>query len=128
MTVLLVLGRKAMSTVAVDWHEKAVPAFFGGDYVGGFLVPGHVGYHPGHSWLVRERKNLVRVGADEFAAALAGKLEKIELACKPSTWVFPWMRTGASIIPRRFSNAWSALRTTTRRCWGSRLAICTCRC
>ena len=107
MTVLLVLvtflifvvldyflnRRKAMSTVAVDWHEKAVPAFFGGDYVGGFLVPGHVGYHPGHSWLVRERKNLVRVGADEFAAALAGRLEKIELP-KPGQWI----RQGQKIV------------------------------
>ena len=35
---------------------------------------------------MRERKNVVRVGADEFAAALAGKLEKIELP-KPGQWI-----------------------------------------
>jgi glycine cleavage system H lipoate-binding protein len=36
--------------------------------------------------LLHERKNLVRVGADEFAAALLGKLEKIELP-KPGQWI-----------------------------------------
>ena len=38
-----------------------------------------VSYHSGHTWLVRERKNVVRMGADEFAAALVGKVENIEL-------------------------------------------------
>jgi glycine cleavage system H protein len=77
--------RKAIRTVAAE-DPKTVPAHVGGDYVDGFLVPQNVSYHSGHSWLVRERKNVVRVGADEFAAALAGKLEKIELP-KPGQWV-----------------------------------------
>jgi len=99
MTVLLVLAtflvfialdyavnrRKAIRTVGVE-VPQAVPASLGGDYVDGFLVPGNIGYHPGHSWLVRERKNVVRVGADEFAAALAGRVERIELP-KPGQWV-----------------------------------------
>ena len=62
------------------------PGPLGGDYVDGFLTPERVSYHPGHSWLVRERKNVVRVGADEFAAALVGKIEKIELP-KPGQWI-----------------------------------------
>ena len=65
----------------------------GGDYVDGFLVPENLSYHSGHSWLVRERKNVVRVGADEFAAALAGKVEKIELP-KPGQWI----RQGQKVI------------------------------
>ena len=77
--------RKAIRTVAAE-APKTVPAHVGGDYVDGFLVPQNVSYHSGHSWLVRERKNVVRVGADEFAAALAGRLEKIELP-KPGQWV-----------------------------------------
>ena len=98
MTVLLVLTtffvfivldyflnrRKVMATVAVE--AKAVPAQAGGDYVNGFLVPNSLSYHSGHSWLLRERKNVVRVGADEFAAALAGKIERIELP-KPGQWI-----------------------------------------
>jgi glycine cleavage system H lipoate-binding protein len=43
-------------------------------------------YHPGHGWALRERRNLVRVGVDEFAAALIGRAEKLELP-KPGQWV-----------------------------------------
>ena len=82
MTVLLVLATflvfvvldyflnrsRAIHTVAVE-VPKAVSAHQGGDYVDGFHVVETVSYHSGHSWVVRERKNLVRVGADEFAAA-----------------------------------------------------------
>ena len=99
MTVILVLAtflvlitldyvlnrRKALNTVAVE-APKAVPAAFGGDFVDGFLVPENVSYHAGHSWLVRERKNVFRVGADEFATALLGSIEKIELP-KPGQWI-----------------------------------------
>ena len=106
MTVILVLAtflvfivldyalnrRKAMSTVGVE-APKVSPALAGGDFVEGFLVPENVSYHSGHSWLVRERKNVVRVGADEFAAALAGKVEKIELP-KPGQWI----RQGQKVI------------------------------
>ena len=81
-----VLNRgKAMRTVPVA-ASKAVPAEFGGDLVEGFHVPQTVSYHSGHTWLMRERKNLVRVGADEFAAALLGKIEKIELP-RPGQWI-----------------------------------------
>src|SRR6478609_4119149 len=106
MTVLLVLGtflvfivldyalnsRKALRTVATEAHTP-VAARQEGDYVDGFLVPQAVSYHSGHSWLVRERQNVVRVGADEFAAALAGKIEKIELP-KPGQWI----RQGQKVI------------------------------
>jgi glycine cleavage system H lipoate-binding protein len=99
MTVLLVLGtflvfivldyalnrRKAIHTVPAEAHTAAADRL-GSDYVDGFLVPANVSYHSGHSWLVRERQNVVRVGADEFAAALMGKIEKIELP-KPGQWI-----------------------------------------
>jgi hypothetical protein len=89
MTVILVLitflafivldyvlnRRKSMAVQPVAAEApKAVPVL-AGDYVDGFHVPETVAYHPGHGWLVRERKNVVRIGADEFAAALAGKIE-----------------------------------------------------
>jgi glycine cleavage system H protein len=109
MTVILVLftflvfivldyvlnRRKAVATVAVETtalaDTAAAPVAAG--FVDGFHVPGHLSYHPGHSWLVRERKNVVRVGADEFAAALAGNVERIELP-KPGQWV----RQGQKIV------------------------------
>ncbi len=84
--------RKAIHTVPVEAPKQA-PAHVGGGYVEGFLVPANVSYHSGHSWLMRERKNVFRVGADEFASALAGKLEKIELP-KPGQWV----RQGQKVI------------------------------
>src|SRR3972149_2631099 len=55
-------------------------------YVEGFLVPDNLRYHPGHAWLLPERKHLVRVGVDEFAAALAGPLTEIERP-EPGHWV-----------------------------------------
>ena len=105
MTVILVLAtflgfivldyflnrRKAMATVPMP--APAAPAVLGGDYVDGFLTPETVSYHFGHCWLMRERKNLVRVGADEFAAALLGKVERIELP-KPGQWI----RQGQKIL------------------------------
>jgi glycine cleavage system H protein len=42
---------------------------------------------------MRERKNVVRIGADEFAAALLGKVERLELP-KPGTWI----RQGQKIL------------------------------
>ncbi|MBZ5583156.1 MAG: glycine cleavage system protein H [Acidobacteriia bacterium] len=76
--------KKALVTVPASAQKTAaVPR---GDYVDGFLTPENVSYHPGHSWVLRERKNLVRVGTDEFAAALVGKIEKLELP-KAGQWV-----------------------------------------
>jgi len=100
MTVILVLAtflvfividyalnrRKVVALAPAEAPHAAVPASTGGDYVDGFLVPAGLSYHPGHGWLVHERKNVVRVGADEFAAALAGKIEGIELP-KPGQWI-----------------------------------------
>lgn len=106
MTVLLVLAtflvfivldyvlnrNKAIATAPAE-AAHPVPAVIGGDFVSGFHVPESVGYHPGHSWLLRERKNVVRIGADEFAAALLGKIERVELP-KPGTWI----RQGQKIL------------------------------
>jgi glycine cleavage system H protein len=106
MTVLLVLAtflvfivldyamnRNKQMAIAPAVSPEIAPALMGGDYVGGFHVPVNVAYHPGHSWMMRERKNVVRVGADEFAAALLGKIEKLEVP-KPGTWV----RQGQKIL------------------------------
>jgi glycine cleavage system H protein len=107
MTVLLVLvtflafivldyvlnRRKAIAVQPATVESgRPIPAL-AGDYVDGFLVPQNVGYHPGHGWLLKERKNVVRIGADEFAAALVGRVEHVELP-KPGTWV----RQGQKIL------------------------------
>ncbi len=98
MTVILVLStflvfividfvlsrKKAVQTEAAD-ESVAVPEL-GPNYVEGFLVPERLQYHPGHSWALRERKKLTRVGVDEFAAALLGSIERIEVPA-PGTWL-----------------------------------------
>ena len=98
MTVLLVLAMFLLF-IALDYalNRRREPAMAAVEarparprpllrFIEGFLAPDNVRYHPGHTWLARERKNLVRVGADEFAAVLAGPVSSIELP-KPGHWV-----------------------------------------
>ncbi|MGQ9633888.1 MAG: glycine cleavage system protein H [Bryobacteraceae bacterium] len=98
MTVLLVLFTFG-AFILIDWilsrkkiaaaeqqPEAAESLQWNPDYVEGFLVPDRFQYHPGHSWVLKERKKVARVGVDEFAAALLGRIEKIELP-KPGTWL-----------------------------------------
>ena len=94
MTVLLVLATFLVFAVldyALNRNKVPVPVAKPVPareplYVEGFLVAEGVRYHPGHTWLARERQHLARVGADEFAAKLAGKVQKIELP-KPGQWI-----------------------------------------
>ena len=94
MTVILVLSMFLVFAL-IDWllsrHEARLlvaaqrpvlePA-----YVEGFSTPPALEYHPGHGWLIKERKHLARVGADEFAAALLGKIDRVELP-RPGQWI-----------------------------------------
>jgi len=57
--------------------------------VGGFAVPENLRYHPGHTWALSESPNLVRVGMDDFASKLTGKLERIALPQRGQ-----WIRQG----------------------------------
>jgi glycine cleavage system H protein len=57
--------------------------------VGGFAVPENLRYHPGHTWALSESPNLVRVGMDDFASKLTGKVEKITLPQRGQ-----WIRQG----------------------------------
>lgn len=65
--------------------------------VNGFKVPDNVRYHPGHTWALSESPNLVRVGMDDFAGKLAGKIEAITLPQRGQ-----WVRQGQKI--------WSIIR------------------
>jgi glycine cleavage system H lipoate-binding protein len=60
--------------------------------VGGFAVPEHLRYHPGHTWASSESPNLVRVGMDDFASKLTGKLDSITLPQRGQ-----WIRQGQKI-------------------------------
>jgi glycine cleavage system H protein len=75
----LVAPAKRMEAVPV--LAAAAPA-----YVGGFRVPKNLRYHPGHGWVMRERKNVARVGVDDLAAKILGTVDKIQLP-EPGRWV-----------------------------------------
>jgi len=81
-----VLNRRKSPQVAVALSHAAAARVTDQSFVEGFLVPENLSYHPGHSWAMNERRNLVRVGLDDFAAALAGHVERIELP-KPGQWI-----------------------------------------
>jgi glycine cleavage system H lipoate-binding protein len=96
MAVILVLAT-FFSFVVLDWflHRGKAPivapaaepaAVSRIDRIAGFLSPDNLRYHAGHAWLQRERRNMARAGADEFAAALAGDITSIELPA-PGQWV-----------------------------------------
>src|ERR1019366_1416109 len=60
--------------------------------VGGFEVPKNLRYHPGHTWALSESPNLVRVGMDDFASKLIGKIEHIMLPQRGQ-----WIRQGQKL-------------------------------
>src|SRR6185369_13229538 len=65
--------------------------------VGGFSVPDNLRYHPGHTWALSESPNLVRIGIDDFASKLTGKIESIALPQRGQ-----WIRQGQKV--------WSVVR------------------
>ncbi len=104
MTVLFVILTFAIFIVAdlvmnkgkapVAAREPALqPAIADAEVAGGYAIPGHLRYHPGHTWLARERKNVNRVGVDSFAAAFTAGVEKIDLP-KAGQWV----RQGQKVV------------------------------
>lgn len=67
--------------------SRVVPAM-----VAGFQVPENVRYHAGHTWALSESHELVRVGIDDFASKLVGKIENITLPQRGR-----WVRQGQKI-------------------------------
>jgi glycine cleavage system H protein len=62
------------------------------DLVAGFRLPGNLRYHPGHTWALSESPNLVRVGLDDFASKLMGKIDHMKLPQRGQ-----WVRQGQKI-------------------------------
>ena len=80
---------EAMLAVA---PPRKTPPRLAPSLVGGFQVPENLRYHPGHTWALSESPSLVRVGLDQFASKLTGKLERISLPQRGQ-----WIRQGQKI-------------------------------
>jgi glycine cleavage system H protein len=44
-----------------------------------FRLPEEIYYHLGHTWAAHERKNLVKVGMDDFAQKLVGRIKAVQV-------------------------------------------------
>ncbi len=60
--------------------------------VAGFQVPENLRYHAGHTWALSESRELVRVGIDDFASKLVGRVDNIALPQRGR-----WVRQGQKI-------------------------------
>ena len=57
--------------------------------VGGFEAPAHLAYHPGHAWAMKESRQVVRIGLDDFAARVVGQIDGVDLPARGR-----WLRQG----------------------------------
>jgi glycine cleavage system H lipoate-binding protein len=78
--------------VAQSKREAALPRLQP-SLVAGFAVPENMRYHPGHTWAISESANLVRVGIDDFATKLLGKVDGVALPQRGQ-----WVRQGQKIL------------------------------
>lgn len=82
-----VVKQPAVHSVLREAESHIVPAM-----VAGFQVPENVRYHAGHTWALSESRELVRVGMDDFASKLIGKIDSISLPQRGR-----WVRQGQKI-------------------------------
>jgi len=105
MTVILVLmtfaiflvidyvrSQKAVKQPVVQPVVREAPSHVVPTMVAGFQVPENIRYHSGHTWALSESRELVRVGFDDFASKLIGKIENIALPQRGR-----WVRQGQKI-------------------------------
>ena len=52
----------------------------------GFDIPQGFCFHPGHTWVKKESPENARVGIDNFATSLLGKIDRIDVMA-PNRWV-----------------------------------------
>lgn len=76
-----------LQTAKRDIQPRLAPSL-----VGGFQVPEKLRFHPGHTWALSESPSLVRVGMDDFATKLTGKIDRITLPQRGQ-----WIRQGQKI-------------------------------
>ena len=79
--------RMEAKSTSPEVHQEA--AAFPMNVVGGFKAPANLAYHPGHGWAMKESRQLVRIGLDDFAARVLGQIDQIDLPARGR-----WLRQG----------------------------------
>src|SRR5919198_4321665 len=106
MTVLLVLltfvtfllidyfhsCKQVVVQSALPATKRETPPRLAPSLGGGFQGPEKLRFHPGHTGALSESPSLVRIGMDEFASKLAGKMESVTLPQRGQ-----WIRQGQKI-------------------------------
>lgn len=106
MTVILVLftfvtfllidhfhsRKRVVIQPAMQMSKREAPPRMAPSLVGGFQVPENLRFHPGHTWALSESPSLVRVGMDDFASKLTGRLDSITLPQRGQ-----WIRQGQKV-------------------------------
>ena len=106
MTVLLILltfvtfllidhfhsRKQVVVQPALRAAKREAPPRLAPSLVGGFQVPEKLRFHPGHTWALSESPSLVRIGMDEFASKLSGKVSRIALPQRGQ-----WIRQGQKV-------------------------------
>jgi hypothetical protein len=139
MTVLLVLMTfvtfllidhfhsrgQVVAQPAVQPLKREAPPRLAPSLVGGFQVPDKLRFHPGHTWALSESPSLVRIGIDEFASKLTGKLERIGLPQRGQ-----WIRQGQKVwtlhrdgttvdMVSPIEGSHPTQKRTSATCWGA---------
>ncbi len=98
MVALLVLATFAVFILAdvllnrekykfrVEQPAAALPPRLPAPIVAGVALPEPLAYHPGHTWASDLGNGRIRIGLDEFAASLLGKIQRID-APQRGRWV-----------------------------------------
>jgi len=81
--------RRPQAVKAVMALAEPEEASYPMNIVGGFKLPAGLAYHSGHAWAAKESRNVVRIGMDDFAVRLLGKVDQLDLPARGR-----WLRQG----------------------------------
>ncbi len=79
ISVDILLHREKYRFRVVEDEAEGATASGAVPVVAGVALPENVAYHPGHTWALDAGNGRVRIGLDEFAASLLGRIEKIDV-------------------------------------------------
>jgi glycine cleavage system H protein len=86
-------GKDGVHVAEADLEAASVAPRLMPRYVAGFDLPENRRYHQGHTWALQESPTLVRVGLDDFAARLAGRIDTMILPKRGQ-----WVRQGQKFV------------------------------